>query len=120
MENVISRGEVAALPNLVKGVRGVIAEQVQQLSGCFRDALEYEREKIFKGEPTVEDEKEFLTVVKELHGAIELAARFAPRVHAEELEWMTRRLKMSIDSLENPMTEKEADAFLAKHFPDER
>ena len=39
--------------------------------------------------------------------------------HAEEIAWRVRQLEDSWKSLNNPMTDAEAEALLKQHFPDD-
>jgi t-SNARE complex subunit (syntaxin) len=117
MENVISRTKEGSLADVVKGMETFASEQTRKLLGLFKAMLAYEREKIHLGNPSAEEEKQFVEVAKQLREAAQVMMKWASRTDADELEWVVDRLKLSIEILENPMTEKEADEFLAKHFP---
>jgi hypothetical protein len=117
MENVISRRDVAAWPDLVKGVESFASEQSKKLMTLFRAALGYEREKLHLGNPSAQEEERFVALAKRMIDAAQATKKMASAQDVDELDWLINRLNLSIGILENPMTEQEADEFLAKHFP---
>jgi hypothetical protein len=117
MENVISRGKSVSLPDVVKGIETFAAQQKKTLSDLCFAAFDYERDNLTYVEPTAEQVEEYLRVLKQLRERVEMAAKSDPK---SDLQWLVERIDLSIGSFENEMSEEEADAFLAKHFPDER
>jgi hypothetical protein len=115
MESVISRGKMASLPDVLNGIRGFASDQEEKLIALCNSAFDYEREHIHLGNPTAEEEREFLEALKQLQAQVKLVGKLSP---FSDLGWLARRIQLSIDLLENPMSEEEADRFLAKHFPE--
>jgi hypothetical protein len=117
MENVISRGKAASLPDVVKGIEALAAEQQKTLTDLCFAAFNYERDHLTYVEPTAEQVDEYLRVLKDLRKRVETTAKTDPKL---DLDWLVSRIDLSIGCFENDMSAEEADAFLAKHFPDER
>lgn len=114
METVISHTKLASLPDVEKRIRDFAAEEEQRLTALCSSIFDYEKEKIDLGDPSPEDEKQFIRVLKELKDTVRKAQCAYPQA---DLEWLVDRIEFSLASLENPMSQEEADAFLDKHFP---
>jgi hypothetical protein len=108
MESVISPPQVRSLADAVKGMEQIAAEQKKRLIAVCNSVFDYERERIFLGEPTDAELAQFATILKQLRGLAE----------AIDVDWLVDRLTFSIEMLENPITREEADAFLARYFPE--
>jgi hypothetical protein len=117
MENVISRGKSVSLPDVVKGIETFAAEQKKTLTDLCFAAFDYERDYLTYVEPTPAQVEEYLGVLKQLRARVEMTIKTEPK---SDLHWLIQRIDLSIGTFENEMSEDEADAFLAKHFPDER
>jgi hypothetical protein len=117
MENVISRDKSVSLPDIEKGLEIFSEEQKKTLTDLCFAAFDYERDNITYVEPTPAQVEEYLRVLKQLRARVEMAAKSDPK---SGVEWLVERIDLSIGSFENEMSAEEADAFLAKHFPDER
>ncbi len=94
------------------------------VAGC-EDYRKRERRQILEREPTRETEEAFrqelkwlLRSARQLH-ALVTDPDFPVPQYAEEIAWRVRQLDDSWKSLNNPVTEAEAEAFIQKHFADE-
>jgi|SRR4051812_15252184 uncharacterized protein YifE (UPF0438 family) len=114
METVISQTKLASLPDVEKRIRDFATEEEQRLTALCFSIFDYEKEKIDLGDPTPEEEKQFIRVLKELKSTVQQAQSAYPTAN---LEWLVDRIEFSLASLENPMSQEEADEFLDKHFP---
>jgi hypothetical protein len=108
MESVISPPQITSLADALKGMEQIAAEQKKRLAAVCNSVFDYERERIFLGEPTQAELAQFATILKQLRALAE----------AIDVDWLVDRLTVSVQMLENPMSDEEADAFLAKHFPE--
>jgi hypothetical protein len=117
MENVTLRGKSVSLPDVVKGIETFVAEQKKTLTDLCFAAFDYERDHLTYVEPTPAQVAEYLEVLKQLRTRVEATVKADPK---SDLQWLVQRIDLSIGSFENEMSAEEADAFLAKHFPDER
>src|SRR5688572_29856277 len=114
MESVISRGEDTTLPEIMKGIQNLALEQNRKLIDLSYRVLAYERERIVLGEPTAGDKGKYLEGLKYLLDAIESILKLVSTaddriVNCSELEWLAKRLRMSLDSFESSLTVEEAD-----------
>ena len=114
MENVISRTKLASLPDVVKGIQDFRAQETERLTSLCLGVFDYEKEQIHLGNPTADEEQKFIEVLKDLQATVK---RTQKALATDDLEWLVNRIQMSLDSLENPMSEEEANEFLDKHFP---
>ena len=122
MERVIPRTDRTPLLKILEGVQNLASDQNKKIVDlCYR-ILDYEREKIVLGEPSAEEKKNYVDALNYLLKWVDFMAKLPPgadpqMIDRSELEWLAKRLKMSRDSFENPMSTTEADQFLARHFP---
>src|SRR5437016_3783236 len=108
MEDVVSAPQLRSLTGVAKGMEEIAAEQEKRLTAVCNSVFDYEKQRIFLGDPSEAEVKQFTAILKELRSLAE----------AIGVDWLVDRLSLSIRVFENPMTEAEADAFLAKHFPE--
>jgi hypothetical protein len=114
MEYAISRGKLVSLPDVVKVIKDFGAEEAERLKTLCFAILDYEQEHITLGDPTTEELQQFIRALKELQATVRRTDKILP---TSKLGWLVDRIQLSLDGLENPMSEKEANEFLDKHFP---
>jgi hypothetical protein len=114
MEYAISRPKLASLPDVLKVINDFDAEEAERLRVVCFSVFDYEQEHILLGNPSRDEVEQFIQGLKDLQATVIRAQKAFPNAR---LGWLVDRIQFSLDGLENPMSEEEANAFLDKHFP---